>query len=152
MGRKWTPPTERIENWDSRLVEYAKKVVGQEFKWGSTDCASLVRRGLTAIMGEDVWKRAVGTWKTRRGAVSVSDRTDYEEALKASGAVEVGLHYAWSGDVALGPSEDEHGMIQVGLLLPTRKVMTSMPETGVVIVDTLALEKGTRFYRYGGDI
>ncbi len=151
MGRKWTPPTERIENWDSRLVEYAKEVDGQAFEWGTTDCASLVRRGLIVIMGDDPWKRAVKTWKTSRGALGIAERVDHQEALRASGAVEVGKHYAWSGDVALGPSEDEHGMIQMALLLPTRKAMTSAPDTGVIIVDRATMAEGTRFYRYGGD-
>lgn len=139
---------EPIENWDSRLVEFAREVVGQEFAWGTTDCASLVRRALEIVYGRDVWKDHVGTWKTKRGALGVSGRTDYEDALRASGATEVGIHYAWSSDVALGPSEDDHGMIQVAILLPTRKAMTSMPETGVVIVDKMALAEGTRFWRY----
>ena len=138
-----------IENWDSRLVELAREMTGRPFKWGTTDCASLVRRGLTVILGTDPWQGHVGTWKTRRGALGVSRRLDHEDVLRASGAVQVGIHYAWTGDVALGANMDEHGMLQVALLLPTRKAMTSMPETGVVIVDKLSLAEGTRFYRYG---
>ncbi len=140
---------ERVENWDRRLVEFTNEVNGQAFEWGTTDCASLVRRGLSLMFGRDVWKKHVGEWKTKRGALGVSGRTDYEDALRASGAVEMGIHYAWSGDVALGPSEDDHGMLQIGLLVPTRKILTSTPEVGVAIADKLRVEEGTRFYRYG---
>lgn len=138
----------RVDNWDRRLVEFAATVVGRPFKWGQTDCASIVRRGLTQVFSQDVWKGHVGEWKTKRGALGVSGRTEPQEALRASGAVEVGKHYAWSGDVALGDSVDDHGMLQVALLLPTRKAMTSTPENGVVIVDKLKLAEGTTFWRY----
>jgi hypothetical protein len=144
--------SEHVENWDRRIVEFAIGVQGQPFEWGQTDCVSLVRRGLQVMFGEDVWKGHVGTWKTRRGALTVSGKTDYEGALLASGAVEVGHHYGTSGDVALGPKEDEHGMIQMGLLVPTRKVVTATPHVGVAIVDKLRLEEGTRFFRYGVNV
>lgn len=141
---------ERLPNWDVRLVAFAREMSGQVFEWGSTDCASLVRRGLIAMMGKDVLKKHIGIWKTRRGALLVSRHTKPDGALKASGAVRVGMGYAWSGDVAVGASTDGHNMAQVALLLPTRKALTSTPEMGVIIVDKLSLTKGTRFWRYGG--
>jgi hypothetical protein len=141
--------SEHVANWDRRLVEFVAVVVGQPFKWGETDCVSLVRRGLQLMFDEDVWKGHVGEWKTRRGAITVSGKTDYENALLTSGAVEVGYHYGTSGDVALGPQEDEHGMLQMALLVPTRKALTATPAVGVAIVDKLRLEEGTRFFRYG---
>ncbi len=140
---------EHVANWDRRLVEFVKEVRGTPFKWGQTDCASLVRRGLQLMFDEDVWKGHVNRWKTLKGAAKVSGTTDYEVALLASGAVEVGYHYASSGDVALGPQEDEHGMLQMALLVPTRKAMTATPLVGVEIVDKLMLEDGTLFFRYG---
>lgn len=141
---------DRVSNWDTHLVAFAEEVVGQEFEWGTTDCASLVRRGLIAIMGKDVLKKYVGAWKTRRGALTASRRVKPEHALKASGAVRVGTRFAWSGDVAVGANTDGHDMVQVALLLPTRKVLTSTPEKGVFISDKLSLTKSTRFWRYGG--
>lgn len=141
---------DRLANWDVNLVDFARDVVGQEFEWGTTDCASLVRRGLIAMMGKDLLKKHVGIWKTRRGALIASRHTKPEHALKASGAVKVGALYAWSGDVAVGANVDDHGMVQVALLLPTRKALTSGQEKGVIIVDKLSLTEGTRFWRYGG--
>ncbi len=140
---------EHIANWDRWLVEFANAANGQPFEWGRTDCASLVRRGLQTVFGVDVWKGHVGIYKTKRGAVTVAGKVDYEDALLASGAVEVGYHFGTSGDVALSPKEDEHGMFSVALLVPARKALTSAPREGVVIVDKLRLEEGTRFYRYG---
>ncbi len=140
---------EPIANWDRRLVEFARAADGKPFQWGHTDCVSLVRRGLQTVFGVDVWKGHVGKYKTKRGAVTVAGKTDYEDALRASGAVEVGYHFGTSGDVALSPKEDEHGMFSVALLVPSRKALTSIPSEGVVIVDKLGLEEGTRFFRYG---
>ncbi len=140
---------EPVANWDRRLVEFARETNGQAFEWGSTDCVSLVRRGLQVEFGVDVWKGHVGKYKTKRGAVTVAGKTDYEDALLTSGAVEVGYHFGTSGDVALSPKEDEHGMFSMALLVPSRKALTSVPREGVVIVDKLQLEPGTRFFRYG---
>ena len=140
----------RLANWDSHLVDFARGVVGEDFEWGTTDCASLVRRGLVSILGEDVWREYVRVWKTRRGAWRASQKMEPEHVLKSSGAVEVGTKSAWSGDVALGKSLDDHNMVQLSLLLPARKALTSTPDRGVVIVDKLSLTEGTRFWRYGG--
>ena len=140
---------EPVANWDRRLVEFAREVIGQEFEWGLTDCVALVRRGLQVEFGVDVWEGHVGKYKTKRGAVTVAGKTDYEDALLTSGAVEVGFHYGTSGDVALSPREDEHGMLSMALIVPSRKALTSTPSEGVVIVDKLRLEEGTRFFRYG---
>jgi len=62
----------------------------------------------------------------------------------------VGARFAWTGDVAIGKSLDDHDMVQVALLLPARKALTSTPDRGVIIVDKLSLTEGTRFWRYGG--
>lgn len=140
----------RLHNWDTWLVEFAIKMIGQPFKWGQTDCATLVRNGLRSIYGRDVWRGHVGIWTARRGALIVSNRTKPKMALRASGAVETHTKHAWSGDVALGPSMDAHGMFQLSLLIPNRKALTSTPETGVIVVDTLSLTKGTRFWHYVG--
>lgn len=141
---------DRLPNCDTRLVDFAGDVVGEDFKWGTTDCASLVRRGLTAMMGKDVWKKHVRIWKTRRGALTASKNMEPKHVLEASGAVEVGAKFAWSGDVAIGKNSDDHDMVQVALLLPARKALTSTPDRGVIIVDKLSLTEGTRFWRYGG--
>lgn len=139
----------RLANWDTHLVSFARDVVGREFEWGVTDCATLVRRGLIEMLGRDVLKGHHRVWKTRRGALMAS-RVKPQDALKASGAERVGNKFAWSGDVAVGRRVDDHGMIRVALLLPTRKALTSTPDLGVIIVDRLSLTKGTRFWRYGG--
>ena len=141
---------DRLANWDVHLVDFAGSVVGQDHEWGTTDCASLVRRGLIAMMGKDVLKKHVGIWKTRRGALVASKKIDPADVLEASGAVEVGVRFAWAGDVAVGGSVDDHGMVQLALLLPSRKVLTSTPDRGVFIIDRLGLAEGTRFWRHGG--
>jgi hypothetical protein len=143
---------EPIANWDRWLVEFARAEDRLPFEWGSTDCVSLVRRGLQTVFDVDVWDGHVGKYKTKRGAVTVAGKTDYEAALLASGAVEVGYHFGTAGDVALSPKEDEHGMLSMAMLVPSRKALTSTPTEGVVIVDKLRLEEGTRFFRYGVNV
>jgi len=141
---------DRLANWDVHLVGFANEVVGQGHEWGTTDCASLVRRGLITMMGKDVLKKHVGIWKTRRGALVASKKIDPADVLEASGAVEVGIRFAWAGDVAVGGNVDDHGMVQLALLLPSRKALTSTPDEGVFVFDRLGLSEGTRFWRYVG--
>ena len=62
----------RVDSWDVRLVEFAREVVGLSFTWGVTDCATLVRRTQSVLLGKDPWKGYAPNWTTKRGAVQAS--------------------------------------------------------------------------------
>lgn len=140
---------DRIHNWKVWLVHFAQVVEGQGFEWGRTDCVSLARRALRTMYGKDPWKGHVGEWTTRRGALRVAGRTDYEDALRSSGASQVGTLFASAGDVAVGTKRDRHGMFPVAVVLPGRKALISSPERGVFITGTGEFVADTTFWRYG---
>ena len=138
-----------IDSWDVELVGFAKKQRGRDFRWGSTDCATLTRRSLKLIHGSDKWAGAVPSYKTKRAALAAASSIGTERALVSSGGYEVGRKLATAGDVAVGPEVDGHGLPSVSILLPSLKVLYSTKEDGVLIVSKTRLPEGTRFFRYG---
>ena len=139
----------KIENWDVWLVAFANAAWGQRFVWGRTDCATLTRRGLATILGNDPWKGHVRSCRSKRAALEIMKSLEEpENVLSATGAVEVGHHFGTSGDVALGPVLDDHGLVALSIMLPGRKVLVSTKEFGVLVLDKLNLPEGTRFFRY----
>lgn len=139
----------RVLNWDVRLVEFAREVRGQPYVWGETDCATLVRRALTVMHGEDPLPDDVGAWTTRIGALRVAGRTDVEDALYRAGGWEVRPPYATAGDVALAqPHGQGDPLPTLSVLLPRGKVLTSTPQLGVAVLARDSLDPGTRYFRH----
>ncbi len=130
-------------------MNFAQLAEGQAFEWGRTDCASLVRRALTQMLGVDPWKKHLGVWTTRTGALRVLKRTKPHKVLKSTGAVQVGTLFATAGDVALGRHLDARGLLGLAMVLPSNKVLTSTPESGVYIVTGREFGGDVRFFRYG---
>ncbi len=141
----------RVDNWDSRLVEFALDMEGRKFQWGRTDCVTLTRRGLNALYGRDPWKRSVPTWKGKVSALKMSQEFEGAKAADflATSAEEIASPFATSGAIALAPTRDEHGLPGMSILLPGRKVLISTPQTDALIIDKLLLPEGTRFFTYG---
>lgn len=139
----------KIENWDSFLVEYANNMVGKEFVWGKTDCATLARRGLMVILGRNPWRGHIKVWRSKAAALRASKTVDPIAIFNDSGAREIDRGFISAGDIAIGPEIDSHGMFRFSLLVPTRKALSSWTEQGVILIDHLHLPIGTRFWRYG---
>ncbi len=142
-------PFERIPNWDGWLVKFADEANGRAFEWGQTDCGTLTRRALTQMLGTNPWDGHLSSWKTKRGAARILKGVNAEDALRASGAVEVPYLFGHSGDVGVGPATDAHGLPALSIMLPGRKALVSTAELGVLILDRLDLPRETRFFRYG---
>lgn len=66
----------RVQHWDRLLVEWADRLIGKPFRWGVTDCGSLVREAVRVMTGQPfaadvfyengiqaarVWRRTGGT-------------------------------------------------------------------------------------------
>lgn len=138
----------RVERWDVVLLEFADAVIKEEYEWGTSDCVSVTRRALSAILGRDPWKDHIGTWKTMRGALKVVKKIDPAEVLLASGAVEVGYNFASAGDVALLPDEDDgYPFPHIALVLHRGKHLVAHPDNGIRIIDPVR-NPLTRIFRY----
>lgn len=139
----------RIENWDVWLVEMAEAARNEGFEWGRTDCASLARKCLTQMLGEDPWADDLGTWKSKTAAIKqLAAVGDVESFMVRTGGVEVTERFATTGDIAVGPGQDGNGLIQVAVILPNRKALASSSSEGPKI-EPASFVDGTRFWRYG---
>lgn len=137
------------ENYDVFLTGFASGIQGAPFKWGSTDCGSLVRRGLTACYGRDIL-RGAGSWNSLRALRKfVKDTGGPAKLLKSKGFTKVRAAYAQCGDVVILPGEDADDVPQTGILLHRRKMLTSDRLAGVVVVNLriMKVPKKTLFLR-----
>ena len=135
-------------NGDILLAEFAMASRGRAFRWGSTDCVSLTRKALGVLHESDPWGDHIPSFKTKKSALAAAKSVDLITALETAGAVEVGLGYATTGDVAVGPFTDAHGLPATSIMVPGRRVLMSTVEAGVCIVPKTALPTGTRFFRH----
>lgn len=93
----------RIRNWDVALITWATSVIGQPFKWGQTDCASLVRTACEVMYAADLFPD-VGRYDTHAGAMRALAYTGgVRQSLRLVGATIQDVKYAQTGDIVLGP-------------------------------------------------
>lgn len=116
--------------WERRLVAWAEYTVGQPFKWGVTDCASLVADAIHAmtlsLTGQHA-KSGVRGYSTRLGARRADVKTGgIRQHLRSLGLREVDVRFCQQGDIIVTPRkttrEMEHAMVVVsGMLLDSRE-------------------------------
>lgn len=111
----------------SQLAEFAQDEEGRAFRWGETDCVSLVLRGL-ALIGTPV---PTPTWLSYREARTVYRQTGgLVQWLREAGWTPRGLSVAHAGDVIVLPRVNPDGFPGVGLCLH-RSYLSSSLERGV---------------------
>lgn len=114
----------RVYGWDTRLVAFEREVLGEPFRWGKTDCGSLVRGVWTALYGEDAPSPEVRDYDTRFGALRAHvESGGIEAALREHGAREVDLRYAQGGDVVVEPPSDEEPMGGAGVVVASSRAL-----------------------------
>lgn len=132
----------RLRNWDVELAQLARAVTGETFEWGTTDCASLVLRGVEVMYGEQII--VSGKWTTRTGALRAWKKIESaDRVLEAAGATRVKRAFWQSGDVLLTPGPDEHGLPRLALAIPAQSVLVADLNDGVRIVKRVDMEDGT---------
>ena len=122
----------RVRTWDVDLEQWAAGLIGAPFRWGVTDCASLVIKGQRLIYGVDVFR--VPKYKSKAKALrTLVDVKSLRVVLK-SYARQVGRRFLQAGDIVLvrkGCSELETD----GLLLVVRDyALATSPAAGVISV------------------
>lgn len=99
----------RVRNWDTKLLAWAVARDGAPFRWGRTDCGTLVVRAHRIMFG----RRALGQlpqYDSLREARAAAAATGGVEAvLRAAGAVEVLQNFWQQGDVIVEHDLDERG-------------------------------------------
>jgi hypothetical protein len=136
----------REENWDIRLFHWGNSVVGKPFRWGVTDCASLVIDAMEVMYGVDVFP-GVERWRSLRKAVRVlRDVGSLGDFFEDSGGVQVPLAFAQSGDIVLASGLDNDNLPRMGVIC-NGTVIYSKRDRGVVCCRISDLEKGTQLWR-----
>ena len=136
----------RVLNSDVLLIQFAKSVKGAEFKWGETDCASLVRKSLRIIYGHDVWG-IIGHWSTEIGAARIVNKVgmDVDVGMRNTGAHIVERPYVKWGHVA---TDTIH---QFGMVLPAGAFLGSDEQSNTVMITKLAnVGNDFTFWSYDG--
>ena len=97
----------RVTNWSVNLGFLAEEVIGAEFDWGKTDCATIFRRALEAMYGEDISAPYVNvTYTTKAGATRAYNKLGgYEEIIEKIGGREIPAKLAKDGDIVIFKSE-----------------------------------------------
>lgn len=131
--------TGRIRNWDHALITWARSQQGRSFRWGRTDCATLVRRAHQVMFSRDVFG-AIPRWKTLREAKRVLAATGGVAAtLEQLGALRYTRAFAQVGDIAVAAGED--GLPSSAVILGT-SALVSTQRGGVRIVPLAELDPG----------
>jgi hypothetical protein len=108
-GRITVQNKTRVTNWSVNLGLLAEEVVGAEFKWGVTDCVTMLRRALEAMYGEDIAAPYIDVaYTTKTGATRAYNKMGgYEGIIEKVGCKEIPARLAKDGDFAL--FKREHG-------------------------------------------
>jgi hypothetical protein len=117
------------------LVDWAFKVLGQPFEWGSTDCTALALQAAAILTGRaDIWTRWQGRWWDVRSAARCRRTADLATTLAAEGFVQAPGHYAPPGAILVGRRGWRGGHVVLG-----RRAVSSRPECGVALFKTRAI-------------
>lgn len=127
------------------LVTWADAQRGKPFKWGDTDCATMVRKACRVMHGVDPF--VLPAWKSKAKALRVFAECGGIAKALAEIAQPVGRGFAWTGDIAL--LEDETALGNSLMVVIDSRVLVSQPETGVTLEDRSILPASTSFWRIG---
>lgn len=95
----------RVLNWDVKLTDWAMHQLGKDFKWGSTDCCSLLRGALWTMYDEDIFER-YRWWKSKRGAMRAAKEYGIRIVLNSFPTSCHKLSHSQQGDVLVMDSDD----------------------------------------------
>ena len=137
-----------MPDWHFRLVAYAQANRGRPFRWGTTDCYSIVRGALDVVYDADVLPAAIYSRQAAALRVAQSFK-DIPGALEELGAQPVAMPFAQAGDLLLIPGKDELGLPRFGVIADGRgHVLTSDVADGVVVVDATEIPAESVAWRW----
>jgi len=136
----------RKKNFEIELVKYANEINNSPFEWGVTDCATIVRKSIEIMLGEDIFDLPL--WDSLKTARSIVRDLNILKLMGDVGGLPITLSYAHTGDIGLYPNLDDNGLPQFCVVLPRRKILISTIHKGVEITELYSLLENTTFWRY----
>ena len=135
----------RVRTWDVDLLEWASSLIGEPFRWGRTDCASIVIEAQRLMYGVDVFH--LPKWKSKAKALRTLSGAKNIRAVLRRHADQVGRGFLQMGDIVLVKNGCD--VLETdGLMLVLRDyALFTNPETGVIRVPLEAIPKRVTFWR-----
>ena len=137
----------RVTGWRSQLLAWGNAQRYRKFAWGETDCASLVREGLSVVFGHPV---IVLNYATRSEAKStmidvVKTASSY---LEQHGASRIAVSEIEGGEVVVMPGLINK-MPRLAFAIDHDVLLTSTPHSGPVWMSRGDLSLHALVYRFG---
>lgn len=124
--------------WERRLIAFAESLIGQPYRWGETDCASLALRSIETMAkrpGVVADRLGVEWYGSQVSALRVfSALGGIRAALAALGMTEHPVRYAQQGDIIVLPGTEGHPVESCAVVVSGR-FLTSIEARGVYWVD-----------------
>ncbi|KKK75641.1 hypothetical protein LCGC14_2871690, partial [marine sediment metagenome] len=135
----------RVRTWDVDLQTWAGSLIGEPFRWGRTDCASIVIEAQHIMYGTYVFN--VPKWKGKVKALRTLAEVKSIRAVLRKYADPVGRGFLQMGDVVL--LKNGCDVLETdGLMLVVRDyALSTSPDEGVIRVPLEAIPKKATFWR-----
>ncbi len=136
---------ERVRNWDIKIVVEIGPLVGSEFVWGKTDCATILRKTMKVMYGEEVFKDVERLrYRSLSGALKTFKRLgSIGDIIENTGGVVIQPQVVTDGDIAV--DDDYKGVQNVAIRIGSRWIVSN-PELGIVESRrTFAVDKVTMY-------
>lgn len=135
----------RVRTWDVDLLAWAETVIGKPFRWGRTDCGSLVKKSQRIIYGVDVFH--LTAWASKAKALQTLTDIKSIRSLLRRYAQPVGRGFLQMGDIVLVKNGCDAFQTD-GLMLVVRDyALSTCPKTGVVRVPLEAIPPKATYWR-----
>ena len=135
----------RVRTWDVELLAWAETVTGTPFRWGRTDCGSLVKKSQRIIYGVDVFH--LTAWTSKAKALQTLADINGMRALLRRVARPVGRGFLQMGDIVLLKNGCDELQTD-GLMVVVRDyALFTNPKTGVMRVPLEAIPANATYWR-----
>ena len=135
----------RVRTWDVDLQTWAASLIGEPFRWGTTDCVSIIIEAQRLIYGADVFH--LPKWKSKLKALRTLAEVKSMRAVLRKYADQVGRGFLQMGDIVLVKNGCD--VLETdGLMLVVRDyALFTHPDKGVIRVPLEAIPKKASFWR-----
>ncbi len=135
----------RLRTWDVDLLTWAETMTGKPFRWGRTDCGSLVRKSQRIIYGVDIFH--LTAWTSKAQALETIADIKGMRALLRRVARPVGRGFLQMGDIVLVTNGCD-ALETDGLMVVVRDyAISTSPDSGVIRVPLEAIPAKATYWR-----
>lgn len=125
---------DRTFNFEAKLFDWSRDLLGQEYEWGETDCGTLMIASQRVMHSEPVFE-SVDNYTTEIGAKRALTKVGGVRALMLdNGGSEIEFNFRQPGDIIVTPESDDSDFPWFSIVIDY-DAFTSSPSRGVVMLD-----------------